>query len=29
MVGTSSKEIRETCRHWIKEAEDRLDEGTL
>jgi integrase len=26
MVGTSSKEIRETYRHWIKEAEDRLDE---
>jgi len=26
MVGTSSKEIRETYRHWIKEAEDRLDD---
>jgi len=26
MVGTSSKEIRKTYRHWIKEAEDRLDE---
>jgi len=26
MVGTSSKEIRETYRHWIKEEEDRLDE---
>ena len=26
MVGTSPKEIRETYRHWIKEAEDRLDE---
>jgi integrase len=26
MVGTSSKEIRDTYRHWIKEAEDRLDE---
>ncbi len=25
MVGTSSKEIRKTYRHWIKEAEDRLD----
>lgn len=26
MVGTSSNEIRKTYRHWIKEAEDRLDE---
>jgi integrase len=26
MVGTSAKEIRKTYRHWIKEAEDRLDE---
>ncbi len=26
MVGTSSKEIRETYRHWIKEEQDRLDE---
>jgi len=26
MVGTSPKEIRKTYRHWIKEAEDRLDE---
>jgi integrase len=26
MVGTSPEEIRETYRHWIKEAEDRLDE---
>lgn len=26
MVGTSPREIRETYRHWIKEAEDRLDE---
>ena len=26
MVGTSSHEIRKTYRHWIKEAEDRLDE---
>jgi hypothetical protein len=26
MVGTSPKEVRETYRHWIKEAEDRLDE---
>jgi integrase len=26
MVGTSAKEIRRTYRHWIKEAEDRLDE---
>ena len=26
MVGTSSKEIRKTYRHWIKEAEDRLDD---
>jgi integrase len=26
MVGTSPKEIRRTYRHWIKEAEDRLDE---
>jgi integrase len=25
MVGTSSNEIRKTYRHWIKEAEDRLD----
>jgi len=25
-VGTSEKEIRETYEHWIKEAEDRLDE---
>jgi integrase len=25
-VGTSPDEIRETYRHWIKEAEDRLDE---
>lgn len=25
MVGTSPKEIRKTYRHWIKEAEDRLD----
>lgn len=26
MVGTSPKEIRKTYRHWIKEAEDRLDD---
>jgi integrase len=26
MVGTSEKEIRKTYEHWIKEAEDRLDE---
>ncbi len=26
MVGTSPEEIRETYRHWIKEAEDRIDE---
>ena len=26
MVGTSPDEIRKTYRHWIKEAEDRLDE---
>jgi integrase len=26
MVGTSPNEIRKTYRHWIKEAEDRLDE---
>ena len=26
MVGTSSDEIRKTYRHWIKEAEDRLDD---
>jgi integrase len=26
MVGTSSNEIRKTYRHWIKEAEDRLDD---
>lgn len=26
MVGTSPEEIRKTYRHWIKEAEDRLDE---
>lgn len=26
MVGTSPDEIRGTYRHWIKEAEDRLDE---
>ena len=26
MVGTSEKEIRNTYEHWIKEAEDRLDE---
>ena len=26
MVGTSAKEICRTYRHWIKEAEDRLDE---
>lgn len=26
MVGTSAKEIRKTYRHWIKEAEDRMDE---
>jgi integrase len=26
MVGTSSKEIKKTYRHWIKEAEDRLDD---
>lgn len=26
IVGTSPKEIRKTYRHWIKEAEDRLDE---
>jgi integrase len=26
MVGTSPEEIRMTYRHWIKEAEDRLDE---
>lgn len=26
MVGTAPKEIRKTYRHWIKEAEDRLDE---
>lgn len=26
MVGTSSKEIREPYRHWIKEEQDRLDE---
>jgi integrase len=25
-VGTSEKEIRETYEHWIREAEDRLDE---
>ncbi len=25
-VGTSEKEIRKTYEHWIKEAEDRLDE---
>lgn len=25
-VGTSEKEIRQTYEHWIKEAEDRLDE---
>lgn len=25
MVGTSPKEIRKTYRHWIKEAEKRLD----
>lgn len=25
-VGTSPDEIRKTYRHWIKEAEDRLDE---
>src|ERR1017187_1401514 len=25
-VGTSEKEIHETYKHWIKEAEDRLDE---
>lgn len=26
MVGSSPNEIRKTYRHWIKEAEDRLDE---
>jgi integrase len=26
MVGTSPDEIRRTYRHWVKEAEDRLDE---
>ena len=26
MVGTSPKEILKTYRHWIREAEDRLDE---
>ena len=26
MVGTCEKEIRKTYEHWIKEAEDRLDE---
>jgi len=26
MVGTSPSEIRKTYRHWIKEAEDRMDE---
>jgi integrase len=26
MVGTSPSEIRKTYRHWIKEAEDRLDD---
>jgi integrase len=26
MVGTSEKEIRKTYEHWVKEAEDRLDE---
>lgn len=26
MVGTSEREIRKTYEHWIKEAEDRLDE---
>jgi integrase len=26
MVGTSSNEIRKTYRHWIKAAEDRLDD---
>ncbi len=26
MVGSSPEEIRKTYRHWIKEAEDRLDE---
>ena len=26
MVGTSPNEIRKTYRHWIKEAEDRLDD---
>jgi len=26
MVGTSPKEIRKTYEHWVKEAEDRLDE---
>jgi site-specific recombinase XerD len=25
MVGSSPNEIRKTYRHWIKEAEDRLD----
>ena len=25
MVGTSPREIRKTYRHWIKEAEDRMD----
>jgi integrase len=26
MVGTSPEEVRKTYRHWVKEAEDRLDE---
>ncbi len=25
-MGTSEKEIRKTYEHWIKEAEERLDE---